>query len=370
MSATSVASDLRVLNFSAGPAVLPLSVLKQIRDEMLALPGVGSSILEINHRSEPFLAILEDAQQRLRRLLDIPDDYSVLFLQGGSRLQFVMVPMNLARDDSSGAYVVTGTWGQKAVEEGARLGSPRVVWDGRATNYDRLPERDELAVPPQAAYVHLTSNETIQGVQFRQMPDTAGVPLVSDASSDLLSRRIDIRQFGLVYACAQKNAGPAGVTIVIIHRSLVESSREGLPGYLSYRAHAEENSLFNTAPTFAIYVVGLVCRWLEEDMGGIDAMESINRRKAAMLYAALDDSRGFYRGHAQVACRSLTTVPFRLADARLEKTFLMEAAEHQLTGLAGHRSVGGMRAAIYNAMPLAGVEALVDFLRDFARRHG
>jgi phosphoserine aminotransferase len=361
----------RVFNFSPGPAVMPLPVLEQIQSEMLSLPGCGASILEISHRSRPFLDILEAAQDRLRRLLDIPADYEVLFLQGGSRLQFSMVPMNLLRGTGTSAdYLLTGSWSKYAHQEAVKEGSIRVVWNGKETNYDRLPQARELQFDKQAAYAYYTSNETIQGVQFAVEPTSGDVPLVCDASSDFLSRPIAIEKHGLVYACAQKNAGPAGVTVVILRRDLLARSQDSLPGYLSYQNHAQEKSLWNTPPTFAVYALGLVVKWLLDDVGGLTAMAERNRRKAQLLYDTIDGSQGFYRGHARPDCRSLMNVTFRLPTEALEKEFVASAARQQLDGLAGHRSVGGIRASIYNAMPDAGVEALRDFMREFQAQAG
>jgi phosphoserine aminotransferase len=356
----------RVYNFSPGPAVLPLPVLEQVQREMLALPGVGSSILEISHRSKPFLAILEEAEANLRRLLGIGDDYKVLFLQGGSRLQFSMIPMNLLRDSGRAAeYVVTGSWGEKAAQEAAYEGEARVTWSGKATNYDRLPAWAEVPRDPAAAYVHITSNETIQGVQFADDPDAGGVPLVCDASSDFLHRPVDISRYGIYYACAQKNAGPAGVTIVVIRNDLVDRAPKSVPGMLNYAAYANENSMQNTPNTFGIYVFMLITRWLEKEIGGLAKMLEINRAKAKLVYDAVDESGGFYRGHAQRDCRSLMNVTFRLPDDEMQKRFLAEAGERKLCELKGHRSVGGIRASIYNAMPIDGARRLAEFMRDF-----
>lgn len=369
---TSIATSTeRVFNFSPGPAVLPVPVLEQIQNEMLCLPGCGASILEISHRSKPFLEILDATKDRLRQLIGISKDYDLFFLQGGSRLQFSMIPLNLLRGTGKSAdYVITGSWGKYAYQEAVKEGKIRVVWDGKATNYDRVPTANELPFDPNAAYAYVTSNETIQGVQFTAEPETGNVPLVSDASSDFLCRPIPLNKYGLIYACAQKNAGPAGVTVVIIRRDLLDRSQDSLPGYLNFKNHSAENSLWNTPPTFGIYVMGLVAKWLLEDVGGLDAMHRRNREKAQLLYNAIDESSGFYRGHAQPASRSLMNVTFRLPTEALEKEFVAEGARRQLDGLAGHRSVGGIRASIYNAMPVEGVEALRDFMVEFRERHG
>ena len=346
----------RVYNFSAGPAVLPEPVLEQAQAELLALPGVGISILEISHRSKPFTQINESANQALRDLLALPDNYKILFLQGGSRLQFSMVPMCFLKGSGKSAdYVLTGTWGKSAIEEARREGKTRVVWDGKETNYDRVPSAADLAFDPDAAYVHITSNETIQGVQFPTEPNTSGVPLVCDASSDFLCRPTPLDRYGLLYACAQKNAGPAGVTVVIIRDDLIEKCSDDLPGYLNYRNHAKEDSCFNTPCCFGVYLVGLVAKWLKHEIGGLAKMEEINRGKSQLLYEAIENSGGFYEGHAQNGIRSLMNVPFRLPNAELETAFLREAEQHDLHTLKGHRSVGGIRASIYNAMPVEGL---------------
>ena len=356
----------RVFNFSAGPAVLPVPVLEQAQQELLGLPGVGASVLEISHRSKAFSEIHQSAKERLKSLLSLPDNYHILFLQGGARLQFSMVPMNLQRGaDSVSDYILTGSWGKKAREEAERTGTVRIAWDGKETNYDRLPTPAQMDLNPDADYVHFTSNETIQGVQFQGEPDAGDVPLVCDASSDFLHRPLDVTRYGMLYAGAQKNAGPAGITVVVIRDDLLERSQDSLPGYLNYRLHRDGDSLWNTPPAFGIYIVGLVARWLLEDIGGLDNMYERNRQKAQMLYEAIDESDGFYRGHAQPDCRSLMNVAFRLPTEDLEKKFLAEAESHKLTTLKGHRSVGGIRASIYNAMPAEGVVALRDFMRNF-----
>jgi phosphoserine aminotransferase len=281
-----------------------------------------------------------------------------------------MIPMNLMGSDLAPPdYVLTGSWGKNAISEAKKVGPVNVPWDGGGTNYDRLPTADELNLNADAAYVHITSNETIQGVQFASEPDTGGAPLVSDSSSDFLHRPLDLTRYGLLYACAQKNAGPAGVTIVIIRDDLLSRSRDDLPGYLNYKTHADTDSLWNTPPAFAIYLVGLVAKWLQEEIGGLDEMYRINCDKAKMLYEAIDASNGFYRGHAQPECRSVMNVTFTLADEALEGQFLAEAEQRQLTSLKGHRSVGGFRASIYNAMPVEGVQTLRDFMDDFAARN-
>lgn len=367
--ATQVAKQ-RIYNFSAGPAVLPVPVLERIRDEMLCLPGAGASVMEISHRSKQFIAIHDEAKTRLTRLLGIGDEHEILFLQGGARLQFSMIPMNLLRGQSGAAqYVVTGSWGKSAVSEAKKEGPVDIIYDAADTNYDRLPESGELKIDPAAAYVHITSNETIQGVQFPSDLDTGDVPLVCDSSSDFLYRPYDMNRYGLMYACAQKNAGPAGVTVVVMKKSLLERSAADLPGYLNYNSHAAADSMWNTPPTFAVYVLGLVAEWLEDTIGGLDAMATHNQAKAKILYDVLDRFPDFYQGHARKQDRSLMNVTFRFPNDDIEKQFLSGAAENNMDNLKGHRSVGGIRASIYNAMPLEGVQTLADFMTDFATKH-
>lgn len=358
----------RVYNFSPGPAVLPLDVLERARDEMLSLPGVGISVLEISHRSPAFDSILEETLQGLRQLLAIGDDYEVLLMQGGASLQFSMVPMNLLRGRQAAAdYIITGTWGQTGAKEARREGKVHVAWDGGATGYDRLPDAKEIGRSDSPAYVHVTSNETIQGVQWKHDPDGGGAPLVCDCSSDFMSRPIAVPKYGLIYACAQKNAGIAGVTVVIIRKDLLERSRDDLPTMLDYRTYAKNGSRPNTPPVFAVYVLGLVCQWLRDSVGGLAAMNRHNAAKAKLLYDVLDASGGFYAGHARPECRSDMNVTFRLPDEMLEKAFIKGATERRLVDLKGHRSVGGIRASIYNAMPVSGVESLRDYMLEFQR---
>jgi phosphoserine aminotransferase len=368
---STTAATQRVFNFSPGPAVLPLPVLQQAQRDLVSLPGYGMSILEMSHRAKGFLDILAQTKQLLRELLAIPANYQVIFLQGGSRLQFSMVPMNLLRGQAAAAdYLSTGSWSKMAVDEAKREGQVRVAWDGKATNYDRLPTAAEAQLNPQAAYTYLCSNETIQGVQFAKEIETGGSPLVIDASSDFLHRPLDFKNIGLVYACAQKNAGPAGVTCVIIRDDLLDRSPDSLPGYLNFKNHVKEDSLYNTPPTFAIYLMGLVLRWLKDDVGCLAAMHQRNKDKAALLYNLIDGSGGYYKGHAQPANRSLMNVTFRLPNEALEKKFCKEGEDRGLDGLKGHRSVGGIRASIYNAMPVEGVQELAAFMSEFQKANG
>lgn len=360
----------RVFNFSPGPATLPLPVLQEVRQNLLALPGVGASILEISHRSKTFEQIIAQAEQNIRQLLNLPEEYHVLFLQGGASLQFSQVPMSFLRGTARSAnYIVTGSWAKRALTEAQREGSVRVVWDGKSDNYNRIPKTGEYEIDPNAVYVHFTSNETIQGIQFPSEPETGDVPLVCDASSDFLSRPIDVKRYGLIYAGAQKNVGPAGVTIVIIRQDLLEQVPDDLPTMLNYKIHAEHRSLYNTPPVFAVYIVMLVTRWLLENIGGLEQMHAINRQKAQMLYDAIDRSDGFYRGHAQPDSRSLMNVTWRLPSEELEAEFVKQAKEAGLHELKGHRSVGGIRASIYNAMPIEGVRTLVQFMEHFRQKY-
>lgn len=360
----------RAYNFAAGPATLPETVLEQVQREMMALPGPKASILEISHRSPTFKEIIEAAEKNIRTLLGISDDYSVLFLQGGGRLLFSMIPMNLLTESQPSAdYILTGSWGKAAIKEAKKLGSMNVAWDGADDKYTYTPSDTDLKLDPNAAYVHYTCNETIEGVQFAAEPEAGQVPLVCDASSDFMHKPLPIDRYGMIYACAQKNMGPAGVSIVVVRKNLLERSSDELGSYLDFKLHADQGSLMNTAPTFAIYVVRLVTDWLLNDIGGLDKMYSINQAKAKMLYDIIDSSNGFYDGHAQKDSRSLMNVSFRLPSEELTTQFIDQAEAVDLTALAGHRSVGGVRASIYNAMPVAGVEALRDFMIDFRDKH-
>ncbi|MGE5243659.1 MAG: 3-phosphoserine/phosphohydroxythreonine transaminase [Betaproteobacteria bacterium] len=361
----------RVYNFAAGPAVLPLPVLEEIQRDLLALPGVGMSVLEISHRSKPFESILGQAEEDIRALANIPAGYKVLFLQGGASLQFSMVPMNLLGPGATADYIDTGTWADKAIKEAKKVGTVNVAASTRSEGYSRIPAQSELKLTPGAAYVHMTSNNTIEGTEYKRLPDVGEAPLVSDTSSDMFSRPIDVARHALIYAGAQKNLGPAGVTLVIIRDDLLPRSagkRASLPTMLDYAVHAENGSLYNTPPAFAVYTLGLVMKWLRAH-GGLEAAASVNERKAAKLYAEIDRS-GFYRGTANKDCRSLMNVTFRLPSEELEKRFVADATKAGLDGLKGHRSVGGIRASIYNAFPEDGVDALVAFMKEFERTGG
>ena len=366
------ATQQRVFNFSAGPAALPLSVLQQVQEEMLCFPGAGASVMEVSHRGKTFVDIIEDAESTLRSLLKLSDDYALLFLQGGAALQFSMIPANLLRDSGKTAqYLLTGSWGKKAVAEAKKEGDVEVLYDAKESNYDHVPNSADYQVSDSAAYLYYCSNETIQGVQFASEPECPdSVPLVSDASSDFLCRPLPMDKYGLLYACAQKNAGPAGVTVAVVRRDLLERGSEQLPGYLQYRNHAAGGSMWNTPPTFAVYVLGKVARWLADDIGGLAVMEKQNHEKSKILYDVLDQHSDFYHGHAKPEARSLMNVTFTLPNDELQAKFLSEAAGNELANMKGHRSVGGIRASIYNAMPIEGPRALAEFMKDFASKNG
>src|SRR2546425_5339161 len=358
----------RIFNFSAGPAVIPVPVLEEAQRDLLALPSVGMSVMEISHRSKTFDEIIEGAEAGLRELLNISKDYAVLFLQGGASLQFAMVPMNFLSLDESADYIVTGSWGKKAVKEAQKFGTVDLAANMADGGFTRIPSPDEIHLNPSAAYVHITSNETIEGVEFKSEPEVGEVPLVCDSSSNILSRPIPIEKYGLIYAGAQKNMGPSGVTLVIIREDLLPRIREGLAGMLDYRTHAKGKSLYNTPNTWGIYIINLVCKWLKEK-GGLEAMQQENEAKAKLLYDAIDSTE-FYRGHADPDSRSAMNVTFRLPSEDLEKKFASEATATGMDGLKGHRSVGGIRASIYNAFPKEGCEALVEFMKEFEKKNG
>src|SRR6478672_9924023 len=362
----------RAFNFAAGPGILPLPVLEQAQRDLVSLPGVGASPLEVSHRGSWFTSVIDETVANLRDLLAIPDGHHVVFCQGGASLQFSMVPMNLLRGTGRTAdYVLTGSWGSKAIAEARKEGPARVAWTARDEGFTRIPGTEELleSIGSAPAYVHVTSNETIQGVEFPTTPIVADdVPLVADVSSDFLSRPIDVARYGLLYAGAQKNAGPAGVTVVIVRDDVLGRIPDGLPSILDYRTYVERGSRYNTPPVFAIYIVMLITRWLRDEIGGLEEMHARNRDKANLLYQILDEAPVFFRGHAQTDARSLMNVTFRLPSEDLERRFIAEAAEQGLVELKGHRSVGGIRASIYNAMPHEGVVALAAFMRQFRER--
>ncbi len=358
----------RVYNFSAGPAALPEEVLEQARDELLDWHGAGMSVMEMSHRGKEFMSIAEQAEADLRELMDIPDEYRVLFLQGGASSQFAMVPMNLLRGRGKADYINTGAWSKKAIAEARRYAEVNVAASSEATNFTTIPPMSDWQLDPEAAYVHYTPNETIGGVEFHWVPETGEVPLVADMSSTILSRPIDVRRYGVIYAGAQKNIGPAGLTLVIVREDLIGETLPGTPTMFDYKVHAEAGSMYNTPPTYGWYLAGLVFQWLKR-RGGLERMAEINCRKAEKLYAAIDASE-FYSNPVDPDCRSWMNVPFTLADPELDPLFLSEAKEAGLVTLKGHRSVGGMRASIYNAMPEEGVDALIAFMADFENRHG
>ncbi len=359
----------RIYNFSAGPAVLPVEVLKKAQSELLSLNGIGMSVMEISHRSEHFEPILDGAANGIRELLNVPDNYKILFLQGGASMQFSMIPLNFLGKGETADYVVTGAWGKKAVKEANRCGNANVIFSTEAEGFKSTPAQDELNFSPEARYVHYTSNETIEGVEFKYDLDGKDAPVVCDASSNILSKPIDIEKHALIYAGAQKNIGTSGVTLVIIRDDLLAQVPENQHSQLDYRAIAAADSMLNTPNTWGIYIVGLVCEHVKNH-GGVGAMQIKNEEKAKILYDAIDASGGFYRGHAEKPSRSLMNVTFRLPSEELENRFASEASLQSLDGLKGHRSVGGIRASIYNAFPKEGVEKLVEFMRGFAQTNG
>jgi phosphoserine aminotransferase len=353
-------------NFSAGPAVLPKEVLEQAREELVDWHGCGMSVTEMSHRGKQFMSIAEQAEADLRALMKIPDNYKVLFLQGGASSQFSMVPINLLRGKATADYVWTGAWGKKAIAEAKRYCKVNVVASSEADGFNSVPNPSGWQLDKNAAYLHYTPNETIGGVEFHWIPDVGGVPLVADMSSTILSRPVDVSRYGVIYAGAQKNIGPAGLTVVIVRDDLIGQTVAGQPLMFDYAIHAENDSMYNTPPTYAWYLAGLVFQWLK-GKGGLEAIALINHRKARLLYDAIDTS-AFYKNPVDPDCRSWMNVPFTLADPALDADFLAEASKAGLVALKGHRSVGGMRASIYNAMPEEGVQALVDFMLDFEKR--
>ncbi|HWA12393.1 MAG TPA: 3-phosphoserine/phosphohydroxythreonine transaminase [Burkholderiales bacterium] len=358
----------RVFNFSPGPAVLPQPVLEQARDEMLDWRGSGMSVMEMSHRGKEFMGIAAQAEADLRELLAVPAGYKVLFLQGGASLQFAMVPANLLRGRASADYIHTGEWARKAIGEAKKFCQVNVAASAEDRNFSYVPKQQAWKTRKDAAYVHITSNETIGGIEYHWVPETGGVPLVADMSSDILSRPVEVSKYGLIYAGAQKNIGPAGLTIVIVREDLIGKASPTPPAMLDYKVQADNESMYNTPPTYAVYIAGLVFQWLKKN-GGLAAMHRVNREKAGLLYGLLDAS-AFYSSPVAKEDRSLMNVPFRLKSESLEEAFLKQARSAGMIQLKGHRSVGGMRASIYNAMPVAGVQALVEFMRDFEKRNG
>lgn len=354
----------RVYNFNPGPACLPFEALETFSQDIILYQSTGMGVLEISHRSKDFEAILEDAKDLLKEILSIPDTHEVLFLQGGASLQFAMIPMNFLKQGTAD-YIITGSWSKKAIKEAKFFGNPQIAASTEDENFTRLPKQEEIKLSDNAAYVHITSNNTIFGTQWHTFPEVGNRPLVADMSSDILSRSLDVGKFHLIYAGAQKNLGPAGVTVVMIRKDWVDQAQKDIPTLLAYKTHLEKNSLFNTPPVGAIRMVQLVLQWVKSK-GGIKAMEAQNRQKAELLYQTIDEMGDFYRGTVtDKASRSWMNVPFRLPTEDLEKTFLQKAMEHNLYGLKGHRSVGGIRVSMYNAMPLEGIERLCDFMKAF-----
>ncbi|RRR76783.1 MAG: 3-phosphoserine/phosphohydroxythreonine transaminase [Candidatus Viridilinea halotolerans] len=356
-------------NFNAGPAVLPRAVLERAQAELLDYHGRGMSILEMSHRSKEYEAVNQSAEARFKALLGLGDDYRVLFMQGGASAQFALLALNFLRPATTANYVLTGSWGEKALEEAKRIGATHVAATAAEGNYRTVPAPGDLQLSERPAYLHITSNETIQGVQWPTFPDSGAVPLVADMSSDILSRPFDASRFALIYAGAQKNIGPSGVTAVIVRESFVAEARKDMPAIFSYQTILKNNSLYNTPPVYAVYLVDLVIAWIE-GLGGLTAMAERNAAKAAAIYDTIDGSNGFYRGHAEVASRSPMNVTFRLPSPELEKQFVAEAQAQGMVGLAGHRSVGGIRASIYNALEPASCTVLAQFMRDFAQHNG
>ena len=358
----------RIYNFAAGPAVLPVPVLEEAQRDLVALPGVGMSVMEISHRSKTFEAIIQGAEADMRTIGGIPDNYKVLFLQGGASLQFSMVPMNLLTPGATADYIVTGDWAKKAMKEAKRVGATNVAASTEDGNFKRIPKQSELKLTSGAAYVHMTSNNTIHGTEWHDRPTVGAAPLVCDASSDIFSRPIDVKSYGLIYAGAQKNLGPSGVTVVIVRDDLLARSADTLPTMLNYKTQADNGSMYNTPPAFGIYILRLVMKWLIAQ-GGLKAIQAVNERKAKILYDELDRT-AFWQPHADKDSRSLMNVTFKLATEELDARFAKEATAAGLDGLKGHRSVGGMRASIYNAFPEDGVKALVEFMKEFERKNG
>lgn len=354
----------RVYNFSPGPAALPVEVLEKVQEEMLDYKNHGMSIMEMSHRSEEVGNLIKDTRGLVKELFDLGDDYNVLFMQGGATTQFYMVPQNILGDGDTAEYILTGNFAQKAYEEAQKLKNVKVTLDLKEENYARTPGGNELNFDPNSSYVHLTSNNTVFGTQWKKMPETSGIPIAADMSSDILSREIDFKNMGVIYAGAQKNLGPAGVTLVIIREDLIKNIPDNLPNMNRYDVIADADSLFNTPPVFPIYVMKLVLEWVKKQ-GGLTEIDKINQEKAKLIYDVIDDSNGFYDGHAEKESRSLMNITFRLKDESLEKAFLEKAAQRDLVGLKGHRKVGGIRASTYNAMPLEGCRALAEFMKDF-----
>ena len=358
----------RIFNFAAGPCTLPLPALEKAQADFVGYQGAGMSIIEMSHRGKHYDEVHHGALSNVRELLAVPDTHDVLILQGGATLQFAMIPMNLNSEGKTGEYVFTGAWAKKAIADAKKIGPARVIWTGEDGNFTRMPSPDEIKVGADAAYVHITSNETIGGIEFQDYPDTKDVPLVADMSSHIMSRPVDFSKLDLIYAGAQKNLGPSGSTLIIAHKNLIEKCNEGLPAYLSYKTHAPKESLYNTPPVFAIYMLKLTLDWVKES-GGLKEMEQRAIKRSELIYSTIAESDGWYRCPVDTATRSRTNVCFRLPTEELEKTFISEALSQQMSGLKGHRSVGGCRASMYNAMPIEGAEKLAQFMSDFKKKN-
>ena len=363
-----LSNQKNVYNFNAGPSALPREVLEKAQAELIDFKDSGMSIMEMSHRSATYEEVHNGAIKRLRSLLAIPENYEVLFLQGGASLQFAMIPMNFLTEGKKASYIMSGSWSDKALKEGKTIGEVYEAGSTKSINYNRVPSADEITFDESDAYVHITSNNTIFGTQFHEFPSTGDVPLIADMSSDILSRPLDVSKFGMIYAGAQKNLGPSGVTVAIIRKDLLENANSGIPAILKYSTHASNNSLYNTPPTFGIYMLGEVLSWMEQQ-GGLEKITKRNEEKANLIYDVIDNSNGFYTGHAEKDSRSLMNITFRVADEELEKQFLQEAKEAGFVGLNGHRSVGGCRASAYNAVPYAACEALQKLMLDFQEKN-
>jgi phosphoserine aminotransferase len=359
----------RVYNFNPGPSTLPLSVLEEAQRDLLDFKGTGMSIMEISHRSKEYEEVNTETEVLFKEILNAPSDYRLLYMASGASAQFAFVPMNFLTPGTEADYIVTGNFAQKAYEEASKIGKVNLAASSQETNYDRIPKMEEIKLSKSPAYVHITSNNTIFGTQWHTLPEFKGIPLVADMSSDILSRQFDASKFDLIYAGAQKNLAPAGVTIVLISPAMLEKVNKNLPAILQYSTFAKNNSLYNTPPVFAVYIMDLVMKWIKNN-GGLAAVEKRNREKAALIYDAMDNSGGFYKGNAQKDSRSLMNITYNLPSEELTKTFVSEAKKAGLVGLGGHRLVGGIRASVYNAMPVEGCKALVDFMKDFQKRNG
>lgn len=361
-------TNQRAYNFNAGPSALPLEVLERAQQELVNFQNSGMSIMEMSHRGAIFEGVHNEAIARLKKLYAIPENYEVLFLQGGASLQFTMIPMNFLQEGQKASYILTGSWSEKAIKEAKLFGTPVEAASTKENKYKNIPALSDINIDAEAAYVHLTSNNTIYGTQWKEFPETGDIPLIADMSSDILSKPVDVSKFGIIYAGAQKNLGPSGVTVVIIRKDLIEKANTNIPTMLKYSTHSDNNSLYNTPPTFGIYMLGEVLKWVEEK-GGLEAIAAHNEAKAKVIYDVIDNSNGFYNGHATPESRSLMNITFTLADADLEKKFLAEAKDAGFVGLNGHRSVGGCRASAYNAVPMETCQALADFMVEFQKNN-